>query len=192
MNIRIAFPLVLIFVVSAESFAQSKWDKSIAKAEASYAIGAYGKAKSALAKFKKKANSKLGSKNQFTPTIYFLQAKYDLASGMPLDFENNLREALNACRTLHTEHSEKYGTMLMDAAELYNLNGSYRLAKEYLNNSKKILQGGDFMKEPMMARWDVLMAETLTGQGYWNESIALARTRQIPLPASQNDGGVSE
>jgi len=32
MKIRIALPLFLIFVVSAGSFAQSKWDKSIAKA----------------------------------------------------------------------------------------------------------------------------------------------------------------
>ncbi len=178
MKIKIAALILLSLALSHATVAQSKWDKSLAKVEALYVTGAYGKAKSGLAKFKKKVNAKLGAQNVYTPTIYFLQAKYDLASGMPLDFENNLRDALSANRTLHTEHSEKYGTMLMDAAELFNLNGSYRLAKEYLNNAKQILQEGDYMKEPMMARWDVLMAETLTGQGFWNESIKLARSRE--------------
>ena len=179
MKIKIVLSVFLSLALSSASLAQSKWDKSIAKAEALYVTGAYGKAKSALEKFKKKVNAKLGAQNQYTPTIFFLQAKYDLASGMPLDFENNLRDALSANRTLNTEHSEKYGTMLMDAAELFILNGSFRVAKEYLSNAKKILEGGDYMKEPMKARWDILMAEALAGQGFWNESIALARGQEI-------------
>ena len=90
---KIKIVLSIFLALSFASVAQSKWDKSIAKAEALYATGAYGKAKSALEKFKKKVNAKLGAQNQYTPTIFFLQAKYDLASGMPLDFENNLRLA---------------------------------------------------------------------------------------------------
>ena len=175
---KINLPVAAFFFLTLASQAQSKWDKSIAKAEAAYEIGSYKSASILLEKFKKKVNAKLGARNQYTPTIYFLQAKYELASGLPNDFETDLQNALNAGLTFYSENSEKYGTMMIDAAELYNLNGSYRLAKDYLGRAAKILDAGKFMTESIKARWDLIMAETLTGQGFYNESLALARSRE--------------
>ena len=116
MKTKITLSLLTLLVLNLMVQAQSKWDKSIAKAEAQYNIGAYSSAIKALAKFKKKVNAKLGAQNQYTPTIYLLEAKYSLASGLPLDFETNLQDALNANRILNTENSEKYANMLIDAA----------------------------------------------------------------------------
>ena len=178
MKTKITLTLLAFLALNLIVQAQSKWDKSIAKAEAQYNIGAYSSASKALAKFKKKVNAKLGAQNQYTPTIYLLQAKYDLASGLPLDFEMNLKDALNANRALNSENSEKYAIMLIDGAELYNLNGSYRVGREFLANAKKILDELNLMKDPLKARWDLLLAEALTGQGFYNESLDLMRSRE--------------
>ncbi len=162
---------------SVTSFAQSKYDKSLQKAEDAYKKGDYAAARKNLDKVRKKINSKLGAQNQYTSGMFLSQAKYDLASGMPLDFEFNLQSSLTSSKTLNGENSERYGSLLIDAAELYNQNGSYRLANEYLANAKKILEAGSFFKDPLKARWDLIKGETLAGQGFYNESLALFKSR---------------
>jgi len=162
---------------SVASFAQSKYDKGLLKAEDAYKKGDYATARKNLEKVRKKINSKLGIQNQYTAGMFLSLAKYDLASGMPLDFETNLQNALTSSKTLNSENSEKYGSLLIDAAALYNQNGSYRVAKDYLNNAKKILEAGSFYKDPLKARWDLIQGETLAGQGFYNESLALFKSR---------------
>ena len=98
MKIKILLPLLMFLVLGQPGQAQSKWDKSLAKVEVLYNSGAYSGASKALAKFKKKVDGKMGAQNMYTPTIFFLQAKYDLASGLPMEFETNLQNALNANR----------------------------------------------------------------------------------------------
>ncbi|MEJ0055600.1 MAG: hypothetical protein WDN75_08070 [Bacteroidota bacterium] len=165
MKIKTLLTLWLLFFCATSLFAQSKYDKGLAKAEASYKIGDYASARKNLEKIRKKIAAKLGAQNQYTAGIYLSLAKYDLASGMPLDFEYNLQNSLTSSKTLNGENSEKYGTLLIDAAELYNQNGSYRVAKEYLTNAKKTLDAGGFFKDPVKARWDLVMSETLAGPG---------------------------
>jgi CHAT domain-containing protein len=177
MKIKI-YLILLLLGLNTLVIAQNKWDKSIAKAEVLYNSGAYSAASKALGKFKKKVNAKLGAQNEYTPTIFLLQAKYDLASGLPVEFESNLQSALNATAALSSEKSEKYGAMLINAAELHNLNGSYRQSREYLVNAKKILEELSLMKDPIKAKWDLVMAEALTGQGFYNESLELAKSRE--------------
>ena len=111
---------------------QAKYDKMIKKAETAYEAGNYKSAISALTKFKSKATKKLGSQNGYMPTYYLLQAKYELASGMVMDFESNVRTAENSSVSIHQENSLKHGLILLDAADLYIQNGAYRVAKEYL------------------------------------------------------------
>jgi CHAT domain-containing protein len=180
---RITKPALLIIIsLSCTSlFAQSKYDKGLQKAEAAFEIGDYNGAKKNLAKIKKKINSKLGAQNQYTAGMYLMDAKYDLGLGMVYDFENNLQNALKASQTLNTENSANYGSMLIEGAELYNLNGSFRLAKEYLIKSKKILETGGWLKDPLKLRWDFAMAETLTGQGFYNEAIDILKARESYL-----------
>ncbi len=170
--------LVVLALFSQSLFAQSKYDKGLAKAEAAYEIGDYNTAKKNLAKIKKKINGKLGQQNQYTAAMYLMQAKYDLGMGMPFDFEANLQSALSASAALNTENSEKYGSLLIEGAELHNLNGSYRIAKEYLLKARKTLDAGGWLKDPIKTRFDLAMAETLTGQGFYNEAIEILKARE--------------
>src|SRR4051812_43909808 len=181
MKIQKTIFLIIFSLVSASIIGQSKYDKGLLKAEASFEIGDYNGAKKNLAKIRKKINSKLGAQNQYTAGMYLMEAKYNLGLGMPFDFESNLQDALNASQKLNTENSANYGSMLIDGAELYNLNGSYRVAKEYLLRSKKILESGGWMKDPLKLRWEFAMAETLTGQGFFNEAIDILKTRDSYL-----------
>ena len=158
--------------------AQAKYDKMFLKAETAYETGNYKSAYSALGKFKSKVTKKLGSQNAYMPSYYLSHAKYDLSSGMVLDFESNLRTAENTSISINQENSLKHGVLLLDAADLYIQNGTYRVAEEYLNKSKKVLETGAFITEALKARLDVSMAEVFMGQGFYNESLELLRSRE--------------
>ncbi|HRI79043.1 MAG TPA: CHAT domain-containing protein [Cyclobacteriaceae bacterium] len=170
--------LLLLFVINCFVSAQSKWDKTLAKTEAIYVTGAYKSAGSSLAKFKKKVDAKLGGQNPYTPTILLMQAKIALHSGLPLEFETNAQSALGSSKSINGETNDKYANMVIDVADLYNQNGSFRIAREYLNEARKILEGANLFKDPIKAKWDLVMGETLSGQGYFNEAIALFSSRQ--------------
>ena len=148
------------------------------KPEEAFANGDYKAAKSALTKAKKKINAKYGAQNPFTGAMFLMDAKYDLGLGMPKDFETNVQNALRANATANSETSEKYAAMLLDAAELYNQNGSFRVAREYLDKAQKVIDVGTFSKDIIRTRLDIILAETLVGQGYWNEALKLARNRE--------------
>ncbi len=188
MKIRIAAILLALFVAltgvaqkQKENKAQKtdpKFDKAFAKAQELYDEGSYSSSKEEVEDFRKKVNSKLGIQNAYTAPIFFLKAKCDLASGMLTDFETNLSNALTTSRAVYSENSENYCSMLIESAQLYSNNGSYRIAKENLENARKILDVSNFNKDLLKARWDIVMAETLTGQGYYNESLELLRARE--------------
>src|SRR6267378_4592645 len=75
---------------------QTKEEKAIQAAETVYETGDYKKAQSSLDKFKKKTFKKLGAENQYTATYYLLTAKYNLASGLFVDFELNMKTAISS------------------------------------------------------------------------------------------------
>src|SRR5688572_15673099 len=115
--------------------AQSKYDKLLKKAEASYVTGDYSKAVSSLEKFRKKTTKKLGAQNKYTPVYHLTAAKYSLASGMVLEFESSLMSAVTA-NTLLQDNTAEGANLLIDAAVLYNQNGSFRKARELLDKAK--------------------------------------------------------
>jgi CHAT domain-containing protein len=176
MKILKLIPLFL-FIVSF-TIAQSKYDKSIAAVEATYETGDYAKATSSLEKFKKKAFKKLGQQNVYTVKYYFLLAKFSLASGNFTEFESNLQSAISNSLLIDKENSQKHGLLLMNAGELYIQNGSYRVSRNYLNESKKILEKGAFFNDDTKARWEVAMAEAMTGQGYFKEAAELLKGQE--------------
>src|SRR5579859_852470 len=171
--------LLVCFIFSIHFVsAQAKYDKMVNAAEIAYEAGDYKKALSNLEKFKKKAFKKLGQQNAYTATYYFLKAKYHLASGQIKDFETNVDVAISSTIINSKENSQKHGQLLTDVAELYILNGSYRVALEYLDRSKKILDAGAFMTEAIKARWSTLYAEAQIGQGFYNEALAILRDQE--------------
>ncbi len=167
--------LIAFLLISQLSFSQSKWDKMINKAEASYTIGDYATANKNLAKFNKKSTKKLGKQNEYTATYYLLSAKYKLAAGQLADFESNILNAINASSGLNQQESKKHGLMLLDIAELYNLNGAYQQAGEYLNESRSLLDKGANFDKQTEAKWSLVKAEVLGGQGFYNEALELLK-----------------
>lgn len=171
-------PFVCLFFAVQHSPAQAKYDKMVNAAEVAYETGDYKKAIANLEKFKKKAFKKLGQQNPYTPTYYLLTAKYLLAAGKIKDFETSVETSISSSILINKENSEKHGKLLADIAELYILNGSYRVAREYLDRSKKVLDDGAFMTETLTARWNLLLAEALTGQGYYIEALSVLHNNE--------------
>jgi len=165
-------PLACLIFVSSLAGAQAKYDKMVAASEVAYETGDYKKAISNLEKFKKKAFKKLGQQNPYTPTYYLLTAKYLLASGKIRDFESNVELAVSSGLIVDKTNVPIYGKLLMDIGELYILNGSYRVAREYLDQAKKILDAS------ALPHWSLLYAEALTGQGYYNEALRILRDQE--------------
>src|SRR5258705_12121209 len=109
--------------------AQTKEEKAIQAAETIYETGDYKKAQSSLDKFKKKTFKKLGAQNQYTATYYLLTAKYNLASGLFVDFESNMKNAISSSTSFSQENSQKHGLLLLAAGEVYAQSGSFKVAK---------------------------------------------------------------
>lgn len=157
--------------------AQSKYEKFLKKAEASYTTGDYGKAFKYLEKFRKKVNGKLGTPNQYTPVYYLSYAKYNLASGMINEFEANIVSVVTSINQA-TEKNERSYDLMIQAAELYNQNGSFLLARNMLEEVGKAMEAGGFMKEHLEAKWDVAYAAALSGQGFYTKAIEILKERQ--------------
>lgn len=160
------------FLTVSLSKAQSKYDKMIAAAETAYEKGDYDKAISNLEKFKKKAFKKLGSENPYLATYYLYLAKYHLAAGRTKDFESNILSAISANVVNKKDNTQAHGLLLIDIAELYNQYGNYRIAHDYLERAKNVLDKGSFMTDAAKARWKMVNGEALIGQGYFNEALS--------------------
>ena len=170
--------LGFLLIIASLATAQSKNDKAIAAVETIYETGDYNKATAALEKFKKKSFKKLGEQNPYLVRYYLLLAKFALASGKFTDFESNIQQAISKSILIDKENSQKHGLLLLSASELYTQNGSYRVARNYLADAKKILEKGAFFNEDTKAHWEVALAETMTGQGYYGDAVELFRANQ--------------
>ncbi|HTH57554.1 MAG TPA: CHAT domain-containing tetratricopeptide repeat protein [Cyclobacteriaceae bacterium] len=170
--------LIGLIPLHFHSLGQAKNDKALKATEDKYEIGDYRKAIAGLEKFKSKVFKKLGPQNPYTANYYYLLAKYQLGAGKITDFESAVQTAISTSIVTNTESSQKHGQRIADIAELYILNGSYRVAKDYLAASKKIQEEGKFWTDGGKARWSVLQSEALTGQGYYNEAITMLHDQE--------------
>lgn len=175
------FSIVLIGCICVQFSlqAQAKYDKYVIKSEGYYNIGDYTKSLSTLEKLKKKTNKKLGVLNPYTPKYYLLRAKNDLGAGLLVDFDSNLQKAIETSSQIHQDNSQSHALVYVEAAKLHNQNGSYRIAREMLDNAKRILDAGGFFTEDIGARYDIVLAETLGGQGYFNEAVDILKKREV-------------
>lgn len=174
MKIRLFLLLVCLPLLG---LAQSKNEKFLKKAEASYATGDYSKAFKYLEKFRSRVNKKLGTPNEYTPVYYLNYSKYNLASGMVLEFESNVQSAITSINTA-TDRNEKSFDLLIEAAKLYNQNKSYLKAVQLLESVKTSLEVAGLNKDPLQAKWDLAYAEARAGQGYYTNAIELLVARE--------------
>lgn len=169
--------LILILLFST-SFAQKKFDKQLAKIDKSYNAGDYEKTLKSLAKFKKSVTAKLGQTNAYMPGFYVREARTNLNYGNLSGFETSLNNAINASFTLHGDASAKHAATLGDVAETYNQYGYYRLSREYSTKALEILSKATPEDPVLKGRINLELAEALTGQGFYNEAIALLRENE--------------
>src|SRR5262245_17772048 len=103
--------IIALMSISSSALAQDKWQKMINKAEAAYTTDDYKSANSSLEKFRKKSTKKFGKQNEYTPQYYMLLAKYNLATGLVIDYEANVKTAISNSLLLNKENTLKHSTI---------------------------------------------------------------------------------
>lgn len=168
--------LVYIFLIGSfyQSYSQSKWDKYLIKADAEYEAGDYEKARKILLKFKAKVTKKLGANNEYLPKYYLRTAKFELALGYLIDFQNNVNNIITSSEAKYGKTSLEHALNLVIVAELYAQYGDMVTARNHLSEALTILEANPNYDEDTKAKVALTNAEILTGQGFYNEALDIA------------------
>lgn len=176
-NIFKTLPLLVAFLTtSLLSSGQAKYDKAFKKAEDAWELGDYKNALSLLEGVKQKVDKKYGKENRYTDQYLMSRAKYSLSAGQNLDFETNIAQALNHAAGQPAMGPETYGSILINAGELYNFQGSAIKSKELLEHAEKTLKSTGSYKDDHRVRLDLNLAECLTQMGYCTEAIKILKS----------------
>ncbi len=190
------FALIIFVAAFTPALSQNKkLDKSLKKIDGYYASGNFLKALSGLKKFKSGAE-KMGPQSNYMVEYYLREAKFNLAAGVLSSFDLSITNALNASKNAFTEDSKMYASTLLDAADLYNQYGNFRLSREYVDKSKKIMEKVG-AADDIKARSTLIEAEALIGQGFCNKAIELIESvetyyagRAVEKETTVEDGNI--
>ncbi len=190
--------LIILFtalIINTTGFAQ-KWDKYLTKSEAQYEQGDYEKAKKTLEKFKKKVTKKLGANNAYMPNYFLRSAKYNLALGYLSTFEGLIEESLKSSTAINGENSVADCLNKVGVAEVIAHYGDFLQARKYLEEALAVLKTTDAYDDNLHAKTDLVMAQILTGQGYYRESLVFIdsnleylRTRAVTKESYVDESG---
>ena len=164
--------ILSLFVCLSTNFAQTKWDKTLAKADAYYTTGDYGKATKTLDKFYKKVVKKLGAENEYMPRFYLYQAKTSLAAGHLYEFDEFINTSLKLSEKKYGASSVEHAKTQLEAAWQYVLFGNFIIAEDYVLKAKNTLESSDKMDDNLNAKIQLTTAEVYSGQGYYNKALA--------------------
>src|SRR5688572_9354084 len=112
-HVRYCLLLLLIILIQPVFAQNKKYDKSLAKIDASFNAGKFSKASSALAKLKKSITSKMGAENPYMPQLYIREARITMALGVFTTFDNTLNNALTSSLVVYGENSTSYASTLI-------------------------------------------------------------------------------
>ena len=169
---------ILCLTFASQGIAQKKWDKKITKAEALYDKGDIAKAISAMNKFNKSSTKKLGADNRYVPLYHLRIAKYNLGAGLLRNYEVSLEAALTRSAAIHHEGSFQDAMIKLEAAEICFQNGSFNYGKELLTKSKNTFDTSKLTTPLLRSRWNLSMAEALSGQGFFNEATTIIQKEE--------------
>ncbi|RAV98403.1 CHAT domain-containing protein [Pseudochryseolinea flava] len=172
-NVRFSLFVLLIVLVQPILAQNKKFDKSLAKIDASFNSGKFSKASSALAKLKKTITAKMGAENPYMPALYIREARITMALGVFTTFDHTLNNALTSSSAVFGENSTSYASTYIDVAEIYNEYGNYRVSREYLGKARDLLKKTDQLTDVLTGRLALVEAEAMIGQGYWDEALDL-------------------
>jgi CHAT domain-containing protein/tetratricopeptide (TPR) repeat protein len=182
---RLRFSLLVLvlfsFISNAALSQNKKLDKTLKKISDSYNSGNFPKALKSLKKFNSGA-LKLGETNYIVEN-YLWDARLNLASGLLPEFETGVGNILKSSEKVFGATSKSYASNLIDVAELYNEYGNYRIAREYLDKSKSILDKAGLMDDEIKSRLSLVRAETLIGQGFCSDAVVVLRDIEQYLSA---------
>lgn len=167
--LRLLF-ISLLITLSQYSAAQ-KWDKYLNKADGYYEEGDYAKANKTLAKFKGKVVKKLGTNNEYMPSYYVRSARFNLAEGNLVDFGLLIDQALAFSTSINGEGTIKHALTQLDVASLLSVYGDFVKARLHVDAARQTLGQADKMDDNSKAKIGMTMAQILTGQGFYNESL---------------------
>lgn len=155
-------------------FAQEggKYAKMLQKADAQYEAGNYIKSNKILNKFKNKIIKKYGAQNQHLPLYYVRRAKFNLAEGLLLDFENSIQQAVDASKTIYGETSKRHAVTLLDIGEILAFYGDFVRSEENVRQAQKTLEASEALDDKLKAQVDLTLAMVLTGRGFYTQALA--------------------
>jgi CHAT domain-containing protein len=165
------FAALLCFFFSQAGFSQNKkLDKTLKQVDTYYSTGSFPKALKALKKFKSGAE-KLGAKSNYMVEYYVREARINLASGVLVDFEKSLDNALKSSIEIFGETSTNYATTLLDVADIYLEYGNYRISRDYIDKAESVLKKSNQLTEALTGRIALIKSEALIGQGFANTAV---------------------
>src|SRR5690349_14366951 len=144
--------VALCLVAVSPALSQNKkLDKSLKKIDGYYNSGNFTKALSGLKKFKSGAE-KMGPQSNYMVEYYLREAKFNLAAGVLSTFEASVTSAVNTSATAFGEDSKMYASTLLDAADLYNEYGYFRISRDYVDKSRQVLTKINGMNDELKGR----------------------------------------
>ena len=172
-SITIILLCISLLTLQAPNTHAQKWEKTLAKADAEYMTGAYKKAKKILDKFKVKVIKKMGANNPYMPEYYLRAARFELALGYLVNFNNNIDLMIQSSAAQYGEQSTEHALNLIRVAEIMVQYGNYLQAHNYLTDAKKLLENQPEYDEYTKAKVALTEAEVLTGRGFYADAQAL-------------------
>ena len=164
--------LALFLVGSAPIFAQ-KWNKAYDKLDALNDEGDYVKAKKGILKVEKKVKKKLGTNSPVMATTLLRKAKYNYGLGLINEVEPILGEAVALSAQVNAQNATEHGYLLKESAKIMVEYGNFRKAKDYVDSARLALESSGNLIENTEVELQVLEAQILMGQGYYQEAINL-------------------
>lgn len=188
------FAAALTIPASAQN---KKFDKALRKIDGYYSSGELEKAASSLKKLKSSVRSKMGATNTYMPEVAMREARINLTLGLVMDFDKQVEVALTESKNIYGENSNSYAQALLQVAEMYNEYGNFRIARQYIENSKAILTKTSEIEEPFKAKIALIESETLIGQGFSGAAIDILNewdkyffTRAVEKETYTEDGAI--
>ncbi|MBC7390876.1 MAG: CHAT domain-containing protein [Opitutaceae bacterium] len=170
-----SFLVTTSFLICSVAIAQTKFDKTFSKINASYQKGfpgpAYKKNKSILNSLAKKelSISDAGIKS------YTNQARLLVAMGNHNSYEGSINEAVNITKKLYNDTGAVASKTFLDIADIYFVYGNHRKAQVYLDKSFTAYNNSKKNNKDFLPSYHLLKSRTNLEQGFLWKADSLAK-----------------
>ncbi|WOK07000.1 CHAT domain-containing tetratricopeptide repeat protein [Imperialibacter roseus] len=165
---------LIVFLILAgpngDVFAQN-WPKLFKKANDSYAVGDYPKAKKSAGKIVKKTTKKLGAENKYLASALVLEAQIDWAAGLHKDMADKISRGVAMSAKVNGETSVDHGLLLYEAAHVWADYGHFVNAQDLLTKARAVLEASGASNDEMKIKLALLQTRILKGKGFYADVV---------------------